>query len=315
MQRAAGARSDHARDGDAPPAARRLQPAERFALTALGAILAVSAAWWAAALWPLPATTPDWVVRARAACFGVEHSGLPHAGGWILLVGSPLSLVAALGVIWGRALRRALELTYATMRGRLALGSAALAFVVVIGASAVRAAGAAGVIAGGDAAAPPPVVLRVLDQPPGELGLVSHRGESIDATRFGGAPLLVTFAFGRCETICPVIVEETLAARVAFGTSAPPLVIITVDPWRDVPSRLPHIAGQWRLDEHTHLLGGEVAAVERVLDSWRVERARDERTGDVVHPSLVYVLDGSGVIRYAVPGWREHVSAAIGAVR
>jgi cytochrome oxidase Cu insertion factor (SCO1/SenC/PrrC family) len=156
------------------------------------------------------------------------------------------------------------------------------------------------------------LVLRALDEPPGDLDLRDHRGERITAARFAGAPLLVTFAFGRCETVCPVIVKEARAARQALGHAAPPLVIITVDPWRDAPLRLPHIAEAWELDEAAHLLGGAVDEVERVLDSWRLERVRDARTGDVAHPSLVYVLDGKGRIRFGVPGWRDYIVAAVG---
>jgi cytochrome oxidase Cu insertion factor (SCO1/SenC/PrrC family) len=305
----------------------RLKPAERVALGIFAAILVITASWWAAALWPLPAGTPDWVVRARAACFGVSHSGLPHAGGWIMLVGTPLSLLAALVVVSGGALRSGMRRTLATTRGRFAAVVACAAFAAVMVMSGVRAAGAAGwdpvgsalASAGGSplglgtghASDDAPVTLRAIDLPPGELGLRDHRGERIELQRFAGAPLIVTFAFGRCETICPIIVHETLAARSAFGEAAPPLVIITVGPWRDAPPRLPHIAEMWGLDANAHLLGGEVGEVERVLDSWRVNRVRDTRTGDISHPSLVYIVDADGRIRHAVPGGRGAIEAAL----
>jgi cytochrome oxidase Cu insertion factor (SCO1/SenC/PrrC family) len=330
----AGERRNESEPGSGTGARRgraALQPGERLALAGLAFLLTVSAAWWAAALWPLPATTPEWVVRARAACFGVERSGLPHAGGWILLVGSPISLLAALIVIAGPTLRSALRASLGTVPGRLLCALAGGAFAAVVLGSGWRAVGAAGIDASGSGWPLPkpiaaalgaavvdaevaPVVVRPHAMPAGLLGLRDQRGEMIEATRFAGAPLLVTFAFGRCETICPTIVHETLAARAELGARAPPLVIITVDPWRDAPLRLPHIAAMWRLDDDAHLLGGHVAAVERVLDSWRVERSRDERTGDVVHPSLVYVLDGGGRVRYAVPAWRDHILAALDAL-
>jgi cytochrome oxidase Cu insertion factor (SCO1/SenC/PrrC family) len=303
------------RSAGAPGAGAALRPGEGMVLLALAAILGTTAAWWAAALWPLPAATPEWVVRARAACFGVGRSGLPHAGGWIMLVGTPASLLAMLVVIWGGTLRSALRRTLATGAGRLASAAVAGAFVAIMAASGAKAAGAAGFVRAADEPLRGDVVLQPLDEEPGELGLRDHRGERIDASRFSGAPLLVTFAFGRCETICPLIVQEATAARAALAGDAPPLVIITVDPWRDAPRRLPHIAAAWALDDEAHLLGGSVPEVERALDSWRVVRSRDERTGEVAHPSLVYVLDGRGRIRFAVPGWREHIVAAVTQVR
>src|SRR3990172_6306176 len=54
---------------------------EQTALGALGFILAVTAAWWALALWPLPDAAPAWLVRTRAVCFGALRDTLPSAAG------------------------------------------------------------------------------------------------------------------------------------------------------------------------------------------------------------------------------------------
>ena len=62
------------------------------ALAALGVIVLVTVAWWALALYPAGAATPEWVARTRLVCFGAMPGGLPSAGGWVLLVGEP----------WGR---------------------------------------------------------------------------------------------------------------------------------------------------------------------------------------------------------------------
>jgi cytochrome oxidase Cu insertion factor (SCO1/SenC/PrrC family) len=74
---------------------------------------------------------------------------------------------------------------------------------------------------------------------------------------------------------------------------------VTVDPWRDTPARLSHIALSWGLRDDEHLLGGSVAEVEAVLDAWRVPRARNARTGEVVHVPVVYVVDRAGSLAWA----------------
>jgi protein SCO1 len=300
----------------------RLTRGERAVLGALAAILFITAVWWAAALWPLPAATPDWVVRARVACFGVARSGLPHAGGWILLIGSPLSMLAALAIIWGDTLRRACRQLLATRSGLAGAALALAACTIVMATSAQRARAASGVWSGdaagravavsrSDARAEPQPELRRLDAAAGPVDLVDQHGERVRLAAYAGRPLLVTFAFGRCETICPIIVRETLAARRTLGTASPPLLVITVDPWRDTPARLPHIAAEWGLDGDARLLGGTVDEVERALDGWRVERSRDARTGEVTHPSLVYVLDANGRVVYGVPGWQDVIVRAV----
>src|SRR5690606_8405129 len=82
---------------------------ERLALAALSFVLMVSAAWWAVALWPLPEAAPGWLQTARAVCFGARDAGLPSAGGWILLVGEPLGMLAAVFVVWRGAALGALR--------------------------------------------------------------------------------------------------------------------------------------------------------------------------------------------------------------
>jgi hypothetical protein len=57
----------------------------RVALLALGAILVITASWWAMALWPVAASAPEWFLRTREVCFGATATGLPNAGGWLLL--------------------------------------------------------------------------------------------------------------------------------------------------------------------------------------------------------------------------------------
>ena len=65
---------------------------------------------------------------------------------------------------------------------------------------------------------------------------------------------------------------------------------------------------------HVHVLSGVPDSVERVLNAWRVPRARNERTGDLSHPSVVYVIGADGRIAYVVSGSQAVVRAAIEAL-
>jgi cytochrome oxidase Cu insertion factor (SCO1/SenC/PrrC family) len=94
----------------------------------------------------------------------------------------------------------------------------------------------------------------------------------------------------------------------------PPVLIVTLDPWRDTPSRLESIASSWRLDADAHVLSGPPDAVERTLNAWRVPRTRNQRTGDISHPSIVYIVNAEGRITYVVPGGAEAIVAAVRAL-
>jgi cytochrome oxidase Cu insertion factor (SCO1/SenC/PrrC family) len=294
----------------------RLNGPERWALWALAAIIATTVAWWAAALWPLPAATPEWVIRARAACFGTARTGLPNAGGWILLIGTPISLALALMVIAGREVRGGLAALRASGGGRAAVLAVAALLVVLAGAASARVASASGFRGFGamdpTVAALAPDRLVRLDREAPRLDLVDQHGERVRLEAFAGRPVLLTFAYGKCETVCPVIVHSVRKAAEELEELDPAVLVVTVDPWRDTPRRLPHIAASWRLGPDAHLLGGDVATVEATLDAWAVARSRDPRTGEIAHPSLVYLIDHAGRVAFALTG---DVGQIVGAAR
>lgn len=271
------------------------------ALVALAVILAITASWWALALWPLPGSAPDWLVRTRAVCFGSTRGGLPDAGGWLLLVGQPLGMVGVLVVVWGGAVADGLRALARSLAGRASLVGVIVLLALGIGAAAARVAGAT---ARSTAAASPTNVTAIprLNRPAPALALVDQHGAAVTLERFRGRPLLVTFAFAHCETVCPLVVRDVLEARRRPAGQAPAVLIVTLDPWRDTPSRLPSIAARWRLDGDAFVASGAVADVEATLDRWNIARTRDPRTGDVVHPAVVYLIDRGGRIAYAVNG-------------
>ena len=87
------------------------------AVAALGAILVVTAAWWALALWPMHASTPRWMLEAREMCFGVRRNELPDAGGWVLLAGQPLGMLIVLVAVWPAELAAGLRRMVSTLAG------------------------------------------------------------------------------------------------------------------------------------------------------------------------------------------------------
>jgi protein SCO1/2 len=289
-----------------------------LALGALAAILAITAAWWALALWPLATAAPAWLMRAREVCFGAAPNALPDAGGWILLIGEPIGLLAVLVVVWGDALREGLRLALARPVGRIFIAGAALSVILGLGASARLVAQAraqpftirpardvASIVAAG----------RLDDKSAPALRLVDQHGDSVSLERFRGRPVIVTFGFGHCTTVCPVVVRAARAATHQLASRSVALLVITPDPWRDTEARLPYLAEQWHLDGDMHVLSGEVTAVEHALSAWRVPRARNPATGDVTHPALVYVVDPQGRMAFALGPDPEAIVAAVATLR
>lgn len=281
---------------------------EALPLLALGFILAVSAAWWALALWPLPADAADWIQRTRAVCFGAAHDSLPSASGWVLLIGEPVTMLAALTVIWPRALRDGLAVLWRTTSGRAALTGTAGLILLGIAATAGR---VAAQVRGEsfDPTRPDVSGLERLDRPAPPLGLVDQHGRTVTINTLGGRPAIVTFAYGHCTTVCPVLVHEALEAqrRLAASAETVAVVVVTLDPWRDTPARLPMVARMWEMGDDALVLSGDTAAVASVLDAWNVPRSRDMATGDVTHGTPVWLVDRRGRLAFESPPWAESI--------
>lgn len=285
----------------------------RAALSALAVIIAVTASWWALALWPTT-DAPAWLLLTRETCFGTAATGLPDAGGWMALTGQPLGMLLVLFAGWGDDVKAGLRSAMGRVSGQLVVGvAAALLIAGVLGVVVrVRVADARPFPTSSTEAVASQ--LNRLNDVPKPISLVDQSGRTVTLEQFRGRPVIVTFAYAHCETVCPLLVNEVLGARDALTSQKPVVLIVTLDPWRDTPSRLSAMAERWGASGDVHILSGAPDSVERVLNAWRVPRARNERTGDVSHPSVVYVIGPDGRIAYAVGGSRPVIRAAVEAL-
>jgi protein SCO1/2 len=277
----------------------------RWAMVSLVGIVAVTVAWWSLALWPSQAVPPTWLLRTRQVCFNAGPSGLPGPSGWMLLIGQPLGMVALLMAVAGGGVREGLQSSLRSFGGRLALTLGVTVSVVGLTLAGLRVAGDSGegewVV---DATQISPDSYPRLDRELPSLGLVDQWGNTVSWEQFQGGPVLLTFGFGHCATVCPLIVHEAVGVQETFraeGTRIP-LVVVTLDPWRDTPARLPHLAEQFMLGEDAFFLSGSTSDVNRVLDGLEVPRERDLTTGDIVHPSLAFLVDDQGRIAFGASG-------------
>jgi cytochrome oxidase Cu insertion factor (SCO1/SenC/PrrC family) len=256
--------------------------------------------WWAFAFTPLPGEPPAWLAAARHACFGSVESGLPAAHGWMLLILGPASFLVGILVLWGRDVPASLA---SAVRGRAGAVVAAV-LVLAVGVEgawvlrrvhAARAVGAFMQTIQEDGALPEDYA-RQTGVAPG-LDLVDQHGDRVSLAALRGRPVVLAFVFAHCQTLCPLVVETLRDA--ADGDGRARVLLVTLDPWRDTPRVLPGIARQWALPEGFHVLSSD--RVEDVVDVARrygVAFTRDERTGDIVHPGLVFLIDADGRLAY-----------------
>jgi cytochrome oxidase Cu insertion factor (SCO1/SenC/PrrC family) len=267
---------------------------------ALLLIVLITAAWWALALWPVGGPEPSWLARTRAACFGAAPGGLPDAGGWILLIGEPIGMLGVLLGVWGGELRGDLRRLGKLRRWRIA--GTGLLILVLTGLAAAGFRVARATSPGPAQGAAVPGTPTRLDQDASRIVLTDQFGGRTSLAGLNRQRVLVTFAFGHCGTVCPTLVHDLLAARARGRHLSVPLVIVTLDPWRDTPERLPALAAQWGLGNSDRILSGTVVEVERSLDLLGIARRRNETTGDIDHIGTVLLVDARGHIVWRVDG-------------
>lgn len=293
---------------------QRLAVRHWAALVALGVILFITLGWWALALWPLSDAAPPALLRARVICFGTADNGLPSGIGWMMLTGEPIMITLLLQGVAGTTIREALEGIARHTLGRFALGTTVLGLVAALTLAGARVTYALGL------RGPGPIEIGAdfatasrIDKPAPPLDLIDQHGSVVTLAALRGRPALVTFAYAHCQTVCPLVVQSLVRAqdRLATKGAAPQLIVITLDPWRDTPSRLPDMAHQWGLPDDAHVLSGTVPEVEATLDRWGVTHTRNLRNGEITHPNLVFVLDRSGTIAFAANSDAEVIAELV----
>jgi protein SCO1/2 len=271
--------------------------------------LASTLLWWAFAFMPLPSDPPAWLTAARDACFGSAESGWPAASGWMLLVLAPASFLVAIVVLWGSELRPSLRHVAGTRLGRGVVVLVAVAVVTEAAWVAGKLHTARAVEAwepASHAASELPAAYPRQSQPAPDFALVDQHGARITLASVRGRPVIVTFVFAHCQTMCPLIVDTL--KRAAPGAGASEVMLVTLDPWRDTPGTLPAIARQWDLPRNFHVLSSRsVGDVLGAAAAYGVPFERNEKTGDIVHPGLVFMVDAGGRLAYTFnnppPAW------------
>lgn len=274
-------------------------PGARLAAALLVLWAVVTMGWWALAF--LPASGKEWMVTFQAICFGTKPSGLPDARGWSFLILAPGSFLLSILVAYSAEVKKAFHAIMTWPKFRVLTAILAGSLIWEVGWVATR------IYAGirMENASYDPVQNGILpdsyprtDKPAPDFSLTDQNGNLMAIKDFRGNAVILTFAFAHCQTVCPTLVTSTVKAMESAQMKNLKAVFITLDPWRDTPKSLPQLARRWKLPESAHILSGDPVSVTTTLDGYSVPWQRDEKTGDVSHPALVYVLDPQGRIAY-----------------
>jgi cytochrome oxidase Cu insertion factor (SCO1/SenC/PrrC family) len=256
---------------------------------------------WGFAFLPAVDAPPGWLEAARNACFSTMPNGLPDTSGWMVLILGPLSFLVGAFITWWDEILAGSRDLFESVPGKSVM--VILGALVVWEASWVRVRIRDGFqLAGANYLATetdglPEAYPRTSRGSP-EFELTDQSGARLSLASLRGKTVFLTFAFAHCQTVCPAIVQQAKSALEGLEQDSVRLLIVTLDPWRDTPSSLPTLAQKWKVPQNGHLLSGTVPEVTRVLDLYNLPWKRDDKSGDITHPALTYVIDPDGKIAY-----------------
>ena len=146
--------------------------------------------------------------------------------------------------------------------------------------------------------------------------LTAHDGSRFDAARLRGHWTLLMFGFTNCPDVCPTTLLELAAARRALADlppdRVPQVVMVSVDPQRDTPTRLAGYVGHF--DASFVGVTGTPAAIAALTAAVGVAVQPGAATDggySVDHSAAVFLVDPQAAVAALFP--LPHVARTIAA--
>jgi protein SCO1/2 len=111
-----------------------------------------------------------------------------------------------------------------------------------------------------------------------------------------GRPMLVTFLFANCPTVCPLIAQQLSAALDDVGPDASEIdvVAVSVDPEGDTPQAVRRYLRGHDLDGRMRYIVGSAAELRPLWEDWQVSRQPTDQVSLSLHSARIVLVDRDG---------------------
>ncbi len=126
----------------------------------------------------------------------------------------------------------------------------------------------------------------------------NQKGETAKLASLRGSPRIVVMLFTRCDTACPLIVEdlkEIVKDIDAKQVAKIDVSIFSLDSFRETPESLSAFSVKRKLPSHWGLYVSSADAVAELAASLGV-RYKRLPSGDFIHSNIIYFLNSNGEI-------------------
>ena len=109
-------------------------------------------------------------------------------------------------------------------------------------------------------------------------------------------PMLVTFLFANCPTVCPLIAQQLAAALDQVGPDADRIdvVAVSVDPEGDTPQAVRRYLRGHGLDGRMRYIVGSEAELAPLWEDWQISRQPPEQAALSLHSARIVLVDADG---------------------
>jgi len=231
----------------------------------------------------------------RLRCFRISPNGGMEMGSVWIMISEPIPLQAIFLFIWRRPL---LDLWRKRRRALIPLSVSALMLVAAIAVSLLG----LGRSQAKQATLPFPADRLRSALPMPAFALTNQDGESVSLADFKGRVVIVTAVYAACTSTCPMMLNNI---RAVIDDLTPAerdelaVVAFSLSPEADTKELRKMISRIYSMDSpRFHFVNGLPGEVNALLDQLNVARTLDEKTGQIMHSNLFFVLDRDGRIAY-----------------
>ncbi len=250
----------------------------------------------AAVFWPSGESGWGYFVREfREWCFDYDASTGAMQWSWVwIMLTQPVLLLGIVLVFWWRPL---VDTCTATKRALAAPALAGMGFAAAVTAVLLVLAweGDEEVLA-----FPAERIRTALPAP--DFSLTNQEGDTVRLDDFRGEVVLVTAIYSTCGTACPMLAVQAKRSMEALPEhlrNRVTLMAISLDPEGDTRENRLAAAEAYGLPAPAfHFLNGDPDEVNAVLDRLQVTRFPNQRTGEIDHANLYFLIDADGTIAY-----------------
>lgn len=140
--------------------------------------------------------------------------------------------------------------------------------------------------------------------------LTDQAGRPVSMSEFRGKTVVLTFMDSHCTDICPLVSREFIGAHKDLGAASGKVafVAVNVNPYHNKVSDVASYSRAQRLDSigPWYFVTGPVASLRPVWNAYQVQVDAPNPNADVIHTSLIYVIDPSGRERYVAEPMVDH---------